>query len=191
LFEPVREGQAIRAVPGAGLRVPLWILGSSLFGAQLAAELGLPYGFASHFAPQMLDQALAIYRSRFQPSEQLGRPYALVGVNVIAAPTDEEARFLATSQQMSFAGIFRGARELTKPPVDDIEQYWTPQEKAQASQMLAHSIYGGPDTVREGLRALIERTQADELMIVSDMYDFGHRLRSFRMISDIAAGLGD
>ncbi len=187
---PTRPGQRVEAVPGAGTGVPLWILGSSLFGAQLAAELGLPYGFASHFAPQMLDQALAIYRSRFQPSAQLDRPFALVGVNVIAAPTDEEAKFLATSQQMSFAGIFRGARELTKPPVDDIEQYWTPQEKAQASQMLAHSIYGSPDTVREGLRALIERTQADELMIVSDMYDFGHRLRSFRMISDIAAKLG-
>lgn len=188
-LSPTRPGQRVEAVPGSGTGVPLWILGSSLFGAQLAAELGLPFGFASHFAPQMLDQALSIYRSRFQPSAQLDKPYALVGVNVIAAPTDEEAKFLATSQQMSFAGIFRGARDLTKPPIDDIEQYWTPQEKAQASHMLAHSIYGGPDNVREGLRALVERTAADELMVVSDMFDFDQRLRSFKAISEIASAL--
>ena len=188
-LSPTRPGQRVEAVPGSGTEVPLWILGSSLFGAQLAAELGLPFGFASHFAPQMLDQALSIYRSRFQPSAQIDKPYALVGVNVIAAPTDAEAKFLATSQQMSFAGIFRGARDLTKPPIDDIEQYWTPQEKAQASHMLAHSIYGGPDTVREGLRALTERTAADELMIVSDVFDFDHRLRSFKAISEVAATL--
>src|SRR5690606_1872701 len=118
---PVAPGQRIEAVPGSGTEVPLWILGSSLFGAQLAAELGLPYGFASHFAPQMLDQALSVYRSRFRPSAQLDRPYVLAGINVIAAPTDDEARYLATSQQMSFAGIFRGERRLTQPPIDDIE----------------------------------------------------------------------
>lgn len=183
---PVQPGQRIEAVPGSGTEVPLWILGSSLFGAQLAAELGLPFGFASHFAPQMLDQALAIYRERFRPSAQLDRPYALVGVNIIAAPTDAEARRLATSQQMSFADLFRGARNLTQPPIDDIEQYWTPMEKAQAAQMLAHSIIGGPDTVRTGMQALAERTAADELMVVSDVYDFGHRLRSFRMIAEVA-----
>ncbi|CAG4969504.1 LLM class flavin-dependent oxidoreductase [Novilysobacter luteus] len=180
---PVAPGQRIEAVPGSGTEVPLWILGSSLFGAQLAAELGLPYGFASHFAPQMLDQALSVYRSRFRPSAQLDRPYVLAGINVIAAPTDDEARYLATSQQMSFAGIFRGERRLTQPPIDDIERYWTPQEKQQASQMLGGSVVGSPDTVRAGLRAFAERTDADELMVVSDVFDFGLRLRSFEMIA--------
>ena len=180
---PVAPGQRIEAVPGSGTEVPLWILGSSLFGAQLAAELGLPYGFASHFAPQMLDQALSVYRSRFRPSAQLDRPYVLAGINVIAAPTDDEARYLATSQQMSFAGIFRGERRLTQPPIDDIERYWTAQEKQQASQMLGGSVVGSPDTVRAGLRAFAERTDADELMVVSDVFDFDLRLRSFEMIA--------
>ena len=180
---PVAPGQRIEAVPGSGTEVPLWILGSSLFGAQLAAELGLPYGFASHFAPQMLDQALSVYRSRFRPSAQLDRPYVLAGINVIAAPTDDEARYLATSQQMSFAGIFRGERRLTQPPIDDIERYWTPQEKQQASQMLGGSVVGSPGTVRAGLRAFAERTDADELMVVSDVFDFDLRLRSFEMIA--------
>ncbi|MEG3157606.1 LLM class flavin-dependent oxidoreductase [Lysobacter zhanggongensis] len=180
---PVAPGQRIEAVPGSGTEVPLWILGSSLFGAQLAAELGLPYGFASHFAPQMLDQALSVYRSRFRPSAQLDRPYVLAGINVIAAPTDDEARYLATSQQMSFAGIFRGERRLTQPPIEDIERYWTAQEKQQASQMLGGSVVGSPDTVRAGLRAFAKRTDADELMVVSDVFDFDLRLRSFEMIA--------
>src|SRR5690606_19396026 len=122
--------QVIRAVPGAGSNVPIWILGSSMFGAMLAAELGLPYAFASHFAPEMLLPALEAYRSRFRPSAQLDRPYAMVGVNIIAAASDAEARRLATTQQMSFANIFRGARGLSRPPIDDIETYWTPMEKA-------------------------------------------------------------
>jgi luciferase family oxidoreductase group 1 len=189
---PVQPGQRIEAVPGSGTQVPLWILGSSLFGAQLAAEFGLPYGFASHFAPQMLDAALKIYRERFKPSAQLAKPYALVGVNIIAAPSDDEARFLATSQQMSFADIFRGARSLTQPPIADIETYWSPHEKAQASQMLAMSIVGGPETVRHGIGQLLERTDADELMIVSDLFDPAKRLRSFEIIADVAgiAGAG-
>ena len=182
---PVRPGQRIEAVPGSGTEVPLWILGSSLFGAQLAAELGLPYGFASHFAPQALDQALRIYRERFKPSPQLAQPYALVGVNIVAAPTDEEAKYLATSQQMSFANMFRGVRGLTQPPIDDIESYWSPQEKAQASQMLEVSIVGGPDTVRAGMQALVERTGADELMVVSDVFDPALRRRSIGIISEV------
>ncbi|MGV8922052.1 MAG: LLM class flavin-dependent oxidoreductase [Thermomonas sp.] len=181
---PVRPGQRIEAVPGSGTEVPLWILGSSLFGAQLAAELGLPYGFASHFAPQALDQALQVYRERFKPSPQLAQPYALVGVNIVAAPTDAEARVLATSQQMSFANMFRGVRGLTQPPIDDIETYWSPQEKAQASQMLACSIVGGPDTVRAGMQAFVERTSADELMVVSDVFDPTLRQRSFAIIAE-------
>jgi luciferase family oxidoreductase group 1 len=184
LFSP---SSGIEAVPGSNTNVPLWILGSSLFGAQLAAELGLPYGFASHFAPQALDTALRIYRERFKPSDQLRAPYAVVGINVIAADTDEEARWLATSQQMSYAGIFRGARDLMQPPTDDIERYWSPHEKAQASQMLACSVVGSPETVRKGIRSMIDRTNADELMIVSDIFDPEMRLRSFEIIADVSS----
>lgn len=187
---PVQPGQRIEAVPGSGTEVPLWILGSSLFGAQLAAELGLPYGFASHFAPDALDTALRIYRERFKPSAQLQRPYALVGVNIIAAPSNEEARFLATSQQMSFTDMLRGARRLTQPPIADIDSYWSPQEKAQASHMLACSIVGAPRTVESGMQELLQRTGADELMIVSDVFDPALRLRSFELIAE-AAGLRD
>ena len=182
---PLQPGQRVEAVPGSNTNVPLWILGSSLFGAQLAAELGLPYGFASHFAPQALDPALRIYRERFKPSDQLSAPYAVVGINVIAAETDEEARRLATSQQMSFAGIFRGARELMQPPIDDIEGYWSPHEKAQASQMLVCSVVGSPETVRAGVQSMIDRTDADELMIVSDIFDPEKRLRSFEIIANV------
>ena len=182
---PVQEGQRIEAVPGSNSNIPLWILGSSLFGAQLAAELGLPYGFASHFAPQALDQALATYRARFKPNAKMAKPYALIGVNVIAAETDEEARYLATSQQMSFANLVRGQRKLTQPPIDDIDTYWTPQERAQASAMLNFSIIGARDTVRKGIDALLERTQADELMIVSDMYDPEKRRRSVEIIAEV------
>jgi luciferase family oxidoreductase group 1 len=185
---PAAPGQRIEAVPAAGTEVPLWILGSSHFGAMLAAELGLPYAFASHFAPDHLIEALMIYRARFKPSEQLDRPYAMVGVNVIAAGSDAEARRLATTQQMSFANIFRGARGLSQPPIDDIESYWTPMEKAQAQRMLARSIVGSPDTVRKGMAALVEETQADELIVVSDIYEHARRLRSFELIAE-AAGL--
>lgn len=185
---PVRPGQRVEAVPGSGTEVPLWILGSSLFGAQLAAGLGLPFGFASHFAPQALDEALRIYRARFEPSEQQATPYALVGVNVIAAETDVEARRLWTTQQMSFAGIVRGERGLTKPPIDDIDTYWSPAERAQASQMLGCSVIGDADTVRAGLCALIERTKADELMIVSDVFDPELRKRSLEIIAGLELG---
>lgn len=180
---PVRAGQRIEAVPGSGTNVPLWILGSSTFGAQLAAELGLPFGFASHFAPGSLDVALRIYRERFEPSPQLQEPYVLVGVNVIAGETDAAARRLATSQQMSFAGFVRGERGLMQPPIDDIETYWSPAEKATASQMLACSVVGGPDAVRWGLDAFVARTGADELMVVSDVYDTAERLRSLERIA--------
>jgi luciferase family oxidoreductase group 1 len=183
---PVQEGQRVEAVPGSGTEVPLWILGSSLFGAQLAAELGLPFGFASHFAPEMLDQALAIYRQRFRPSAQLERPYVLCGINVIAADDDATARRLATSQQMSFADLVRGVRGYTRPPIDDIETYWTPMEKAQAGRMLAESVIGGPDAVRAGIEAFAARTGADELMVVSDMFDFQARKRSFELIAAAA-----
>ena len=183
---PAGPDQRIHAIPAAGTNVPLWILGSSNFGAMLAAEFGLPYAFASHFAPDMLLEALRIYRGRFKPSAQLDKPYAMVGVNIIAAESDAEAKRLATTQQMSFANIFRGARKLSQPPIDDIETYWSPMEKVQAGRMLARSIYGAPKTVRAGLDALIAETGADELMIVSDVYYHDKRLRSFELIMEAA-----
>jgi luciferase family oxidoreductase group 1 len=185
-FAPAEPGQRLQAVPAAGAEVPLWILGSSTFGAHLAAELGLPYAFASHFAPEQLMEALAIYRSRFKPSEQLDKPYAMAGINIIAADSDQEAKRLATTQQMSFAEIFRGSRGLSRPPIDDIETFWTPLEKARASQMLARSVIGSPDTVRAGIAAFVAETGVEEIMIVSDVYDHAARLRSFEIIA--AAG---
>ncbi len=181
----VEAGQKIEAVPGSGTHVPLWILGSSLFGASLAAALGLPYGFASHFAPQALDPALRTYRQQFKPSAVLDKPKVLVGVNVIAAESDEEAEFLATSQKMSFANLVSGRRRLLQPPIENIDDYWTDQIKAQAAGMLACTVIGGPETVKKGLEAFLARTQADELMIVSDMYDTEKRFRSFEIISEV------
>ena len=183
---PVQTGQRIEAVPGSNTNVPLWILGSSLYGAQLAAQLGLPYAFAAHFAPQALDAAMTVYRERFQPSAQLARPHALVCANVIAAPTDEEARFLATSQQRSFIDLVRHTRRLTQPPVENIANYGSPEEMAQAAQMLACSVIGSPDTVRRGVAALAERTKADEIMVVSDIYDPALRIRSIELIAEAA-----
>jgi luciferase family oxidoreductase group 1 len=182
-FAPVQPGQRVQAVPAAGTDVPLWILGSSLFGAQLAAEFGLPYAFASHFAPELLLPALDIYRSRFKPSEQLAKPYVMAGINLIAAADDAEARRLATTQQMSFTNIFRGARGLSQPPIADIEDYWSPVEKAQAMRMLARSVVGSPATIKAGIAAFIAETGVDELMIVSDIYDHPARLRSFEIIA--------
>lgn len=189
-FAEAQPGQRVQAVPAAGTQVPIWILGSSLFGAQLAAELGLPFGFASHFAPQQLLPALDIYRSRFKPSPQLTRPYAMVGVNIIAAESDAAARRLATTQQMSFADLIRGTRGLSRPPIDDIDSYWSPAEQAHARQMMARAIHGAPDTVRDGIAALIAETGADELVIVSDVFDHRERLRSFEWIAQAAAAAG-
>lgn len=183
-FADAAPEQRLQAVPAAGTNVPLWILGSSTYGAQLAAELGLPYAFASHFAPDALLPALEVYRSRFKPSEQLAAPYAMIGVNIIAAETDAEARRLGTTQQMSFADMFRGARGFSKPPIDDIEDYWSPAERAQAGHMLSHSIYGSRDTVAAGIAALVAKTGADELMIVSDVYDHAARMRSLEIIAN-------
>ena len=180
---PSTPGQAIRAIPGEGTQVPLWILGSSHFGAMLAADLGLPYAFASHFAPDHLMTALQIYRERFKPSEQLDKPHAMVGVNVIAADDDALARRLATTQQMSFADLLRGDLGPAKPPIDDIESYWTPLEKSRAARMLARSVIGSQAVVREGLEALAEETGADEFIIVSDVYAHGDRMRSLELIA--------
>lgn len=186
LLAPVQPGQAVRAVPGYGTEVPIWILGSSTFGAELAAALGLPYAFASHFAPAVLFEALEIYRGQFKPSKQLNHPYAMVGVNVVAADTDEEARRLFTTVQQSFANLLRGRPGKLQPPIDDIEEYWTPPEKLQASRMLEHSIVGSPETVRRELESFVASTNADELMIVSGVYDQLARIRSYEIVAEIA-----
>jgi luciferase family oxidoreductase group 1 len=184
-FGPVRKGQIVQAVPGAGLNVPIWILGSSLFGAQLAAMLGLPYAFASHFAPAALLQALQAYRSGFKPSPQLDHPCTAAGVNVVVADTDAQARRLFTSVQQQFTNLFRGTPGRLQPPIDDIETYWTPVEKAQASAMLTCSFVGSPETVRRGLQNFIEQTGVDELIVASAIYDHAARLRSYELLADL------
>jgi luciferase family oxidoreductase group 1 len=186
LLGPVKPGQAVRAVPGYGTEVPLWILGSSTFGAELAAALGLPYAFASQFAPAALFEALDIYRKEFKPSKQLERPYAMVGVNVVAAETDEEARRLFTTVQQSFTNLLRGSPGKLQPPIDDIEEYWTPAEKRQASRMLKHSIVGSAETVRRELEGFVTSTNADELMVVCSVYDHLARVRSYEIVAEIA-----
>ena len=185
LLGPVLPGQTIQAVPGAGLNVPLWILGSSLFGSHLAAMLGLPYAFASHFAPDALYQALEVYRTRFEPSAQLDKPYAMAGVNVIIAETDAEATRLFTSIQQRFTDMFRKDRGYLKPPIDDIETYWTPVEKLQASRMLGCSFVGSPKTVESGLKDFITKTGVDELMVSSAVYDHATRLRSYELLAGL------
>ncbi len=185
---PAEPGAAVQAVPGVGTEVPLWILGSSLYGAQLAAALGLPYAFASHFAPEALEHALAIYRAQFRPSRQLAEPYAMVGANVIVAATDAEARRLFTSAQQGFTNLLRGTRGRMLPPIEDIETYWTPLEKAQASRMLACSFVGAHDTVRAGLERFVAATGADEVIVAAGIYDHAARLRSYELLAS-AIGL--
>ena len=189
LLGPVQPGQAIQAVPGGGTNVPLWILGSSLFGAQLAAMLGLPYAFASHFAPDALMEALRIYRSTFQPSAQLQRPYAMVGANVIIADTDAEARRLFTSPQQAFTRMLRGTRGRLPPPVDDIETFWSPMEKARASAMLAGSFVGSQRTVERELAAFVDKTGADEIMVAAAIHDHAARRRSYELLAGLAGNL--
>ncbi len=186
-FKPAAPGQAVKAVPGAGLDVPVWILGSSLFGAQLAAMLGLPYAFASHFAPAELDTALRVYRQQFQPSQYLDAPYAMAGLAVIAAPTDEEARFLATSQKQSFVNLRRGDPGPLPPPIEGFEENLDPAARAMLASALACAVVGSPDTVRAGLAAFAERTQADELIITGSIFDHEKRVRSFEIA---AAAMG-
>ena len=184
-FAPVQEGQLIRAVPGAGLKVPIWLLGSSLFSAQLAAALGLPFAFASHFAPDYLMAALDAYRSEFRPSAALTHPYAMVGVGVFAADTDGEARRLVTSAQQQFVNLRRGMPGPLQPPVESMEGRWTPMEQAGVEHALAYALVGSPDTVRKRMDALIEATRADELMLTAQIYDHQARLRTFEIVANI------
>ena len=189
LFGPVLPTQRVQAVPGAGLEVPIWILGSSLYGAQVAAALGLPYAFASHFAPEALQEALAVYRQRFQPSAKLARPYAMVGVNVIAADSDADAQRLFTSVQQSFALMHRGKRGLQRPPIDDIETFWSPAEKQLASRMLQVSVVGSTGTVRDGMQRLLDQTAANELIVVSSIFDEAARLNSYEILASVSREL--
>lgn len=184
LLGEAKHGQPVRAVPGAGTQVPIWILGSSTFGAELAAALGLPYAFASHFAPDALFDALEIYRKQFRPSTQLDRPYAMVGVNVVAADTDEEARRLFTTVQQSFTNLVRGAPGKLQPAIDNIEEYWTPAEKHQASHMLKYSFVGSTETVRGDLESFVASTKADELMMVCHIHDHTARVRSYGLVAE-------
>jgi luciferase family oxidoreductase group 1 len=183
-----QEGQLVRATPGAGTRVPLWILGSSLYGAQLAAALGLPYAFASHFAPEALLPALELYRDRFRPSASLEAPYAMVGANVVVADDEGEARRLFTSAQQSFANIVRGRRGRLPPPIDDIDDYWTDAERERASAMLSRSFVGSADAVRAELEAFAAETAADEIIVAAAIHDHAARLRSYELLAGIARG---
>jgi luciferase family oxidoreductase group 1 len=187
-FAPVRPGQAVRAVPGAGLNVPIWLLGSSLFSAELAAMLGLPFAFASHFAPDYLMQALEIYRSRFRPSETMREPHAMVGVNVFAADTDDEARRLFTSLKRQFVNLRRGVPGLLQPPDDALEESLSEMERASIDHMLACAVVGAPDTVRRGLESFVRTTQADEIMVTAQIFDHAARLRSFEIVAEVMSG---
>ena len=181
LLAPAQPGQRLIATPGAGTQVPLWLLGSSLFSAQLAAHMGLPYAFASHFAPRLLQPALQLYRELFRPSAVLHKPYVMIGVPVIAAPTDEEAEYLASSTYQRVLGILTGQRGLLRPPVEGFLQGLPAPERAAIGDFLAMGVVGGPDTVRAGLQALARDTRADEFMLVSDVFDPALRLRSLTL----------
>jgi luciferase family oxidoreductase group 1 len=193
-FEPATPGQPVRAVPGAGIEVPVWLLGSSLFSARLAAALGLPFAFASHFAPDAMDAALEIYRREFRPSVRLQQPYAILGVNVVAADSDAEARRLFTTLQQSFVNLRRGRPGLIPPPIDDIESYWSETEKFGVERALACAVVGNLDTVQAGLAAFIARHRPDELMLTANVFDHAARRHSFELAAtarDRLAAAGD
>jgi luciferase family oxidoreductase group 1 len=188
-FDEVQPGQQIRAVPGMGLKVPLWILGSSLFGAQVAAALGLPFAFASHFAPEALMPALEIYRRYFKPSEQLDKPYAMVAANIIAADTDAQARHLFTSLQQSFVKLRRGTPGKLAPPIDDINSWAAPVELAGLNHSLVYSFVGAPETVSRGVRSFLDMTKADELIVSGHIFDHSARLHSYELAARIRDSL--
>ena len=188
-FADAQPGQPVQAVPGQGLHVPIWLLGSSLYSAQLAAALGLPFAFASHFAPDMLYQALAVYRSHYKPSERWPTPYAMVCVNAIAADTTEEAQRMFTSNQQQFINLRRGHPGPLPAPVDDITSLWSPAERYGVEQSLRMSVVGDKNSIRHGLQALLRETEADELMINGQIYDHQARLRSFEIVSQVQQDL--
>ncbi|MEE3093264.1 MAG: LLM class flavin-dependent oxidoreductase [Pseudomonadota bacterium] len=187
LLGPPQENQFLHAIPGEDTNVPLWILGSSLYGAQLAGMLGLPYAFASHFAPQALMQAISVYREHFDPSKQLDEPYVMVGCNIIVADTEEEAKRLFTSPQQNFTRMVRGTRGQLPPPIDDIEAFWSSAEKHHAAGMLACSFHGTKDSIKDKLAPMIEETGADELMVAAAVWDHKARVRSFELLAEAMA----
>jgi len=189
-FRAAVPDQAVRAVPGAGANVPLWILGSSLFGAQLAAALGLPFAFASHFAPDHLMEALEIYRRQFRPSETLKKPYAMAGLSVVAADTDAEAARLFTSLQQGWINLRRGQPGPLLPPVDSMDGFWSPAEKARVEHGLRMAVVGSPESVESGIRAFIEATDVDEIIVTGQIYDHAARLRSFEIVAGVRGRLG-
>ncbi|MGQ2907500.1 MAG: LLM class flavin-dependent oxidoreductase [Aliihoeflea sp.] len=184
-FKPAEPTQRVRAVPGEGTNVPVWVLGSSLYGAQLAAALGLPYAFASHFAPAELDHALEVYRTRFEPSEYLDKPYVMAGLNVVAAPSDEEARYLFSSLQQAFVNLRSGRPGKLPKPVEGFEQQIDPMAKAMLDQALTCAIVGSPQRIDQGLDAFIARTGADELMVTAQIHDHAARVRSFQILAEV------
>jgi luciferase family oxidoreductase group 1 len=179
--------QRVRAVPGAGSNVPVWLLGSSLFSAQLAAALGLPFAFASHFAPDLMHQALQVYRANFQPSESLGRPHVMLGLSVVAADSDAEAHRLATSLQQQFVALQRGQPVMLQPPVDTMDGRWTEMERSSVTHTLRRAIIGGPEMVREGVTRFVEETAADELMVTAQIFDHSARLHSYEILAGVMA----
>jgi luciferase family oxidoreductase group 1 len=180
-FRPVEPGQPVQAVPGAGLDVPIWILGSSLYGAQLAAAMGLPFAFASHFAPALMTEAVHLYRTRFQASEQLAQPYVMLGLNVIAAETDDDARLLFSSLQQAFVNLRLGRPGQLPAPVAGYEEQLGPLERSTLQHALNRAVVGSPETVARGLEAFIAETAADELMVTAQVFDHQARLRSFEL----------
>ena len=189
LLGPSEPRQIVRAVPGEGTNVPLWLLGSSTFGAQLAAALGLPFAFASHFAPAQMMSAIEIYRATFRPSAQLQKPYVMLGFNIFAAPTDEEGRLLATSLMQAFASLRRGIPRRLQPPDPNFEQTLTETERAALEQVLACSAIGSPETVKRSLRDFIDRTGPDELILASHIYDHDKRVRAYEIAAQVRAEL--
>ncbi len=187
-FQPAEPGQRVIAVPGEGMEIPLWILGSSLFGAQLAAQLGLPYAFASHFAPAQMMDAIRVYRETFRPSAQLARPYVMLGFNAFAADTDEEAELLATSLMQAFVRLRTGMPGKLPPPLPGYRDSLPRAQRAMIEEVLSCSAIGGPETVRRQLEAFVARTGADELMITAQIHDHRARLRSFELVAGMIAG---
>ncbi|MFJ7975559.1 LLM class flavin-dependent oxidoreductase [Peribacillus sp. JNUCC 23] len=185
-FDAESRHNRVRAIPGEGLNVPIWLLGSSGFSAKLAGSLGLPFSFASHFAPENTMAALEIYRSNFQPSDVLSEPYAMVGINVYAADTEAEAAYLATSYQQQFLSLIRNTPNQLQPPVDSMDGLWTPYEKASIQSKLDASVIGNPEQVKEKLQAFLDKTGADEMIINSGMFHHEPRLRSYEIIAEIA-----
>lgn len=184
-FKDPLPQQRIVATPGQSTHVPVWLLGSSLFSAQLAAKLGLPYSFASHFAPRMLDQAIKLYRENFEPSEYLDQPYVSMGVPTVIAQTDEEAQYLATSPYQRIISMFRNQRGKLKPPIENIDEIWSPAEKMSVDSFYAMAQIGSPETVKAGLKNLLEKYNVDEFIFTCDIYDTDKRLENFELLMNI------